>query len=592
MENALRGGAWTFHAAGEREPCAGARSDCQFVDNLPPGLVGRSLVDAEGLSVSEPQAFKDVVASIPSQFEGGKAVLSVSSTLIPHLSSVSVTFQLQGKVPSKNNWVGVYCVDAHPSSVSDDEYMDWKWTNGKRRGTVTFAKLTNMRCAWQFRFFTSIIGKYVKIGESSLVHFINGPTEPLSAVSAPQVWYGTDAQSLTKTARGSGTTYRASDMCHEPATKEGAQWFRDPGVMYNAFMTGLDPAKTYFYRVGNASGVQSPVFMLKTPPAAGRQNGTASFFVYGDLGDWNIKATGDAPAGRTATTIDLVRQDMNDQHTNYVAIMHDGDISYGMGRTYLWDQFGTLIQPVSTEIPYMVAVGNHEYCHTSGGEKDPSGAPGNGFHPDGGNYGGESQGECGVPFDKRFIMPNNGNRAFWWSVEMGLVHHTVISSEHDFTTGSTMFKWLEQDLQSVDRKKTPWLLLHLHRPMYYAVSLMIRKHLEPLLGKYRVDVVFSGHYHAYERTCPVYNEQCRSAPLANGLEQAQAPVHFMVGSGGADVDNTTYYNVPWRAAAMMEYGYGRVHVLNATHAKLEFKRNRDNSIPDSAWVISDHAWSV
>ena len=51
----------------------------------------------------------------------------------------------------------------------------------------------------------------------------------------------------------------------------------------------------------------------------------------------------------------------------------------------------------------MVGVGNHEYDHTSGGEKDPSGAEGQGWHPSWGNYGVDSNGECGVPTVHRSV---------------------------------------------------------------------------------------------------------------------------------------------------------------------------------------------
>ncbi|DBA02716.1 TPA: hypothetical protein N0F65_010541, partial [Lagenidium giganteum] len=598
MENALRGGAWTFHADNEQEPCPNDRKDCQFATSPHAGVFESTDMEAANATT--------------------KATLKVSRKVIRHLDPLSVTFDLRKGAPTSKDWIGVFCVDDPNVPIPDEQYMDWQWTNGKASGTVDFGKMTNMRCLWQFRFFTQVDGKYVKIADSDPVRFVHGKEEPLQVhvaatedltemrvmwtsaeVSNPVVWYGPDPDFLVFMAEGSGTTYKASDMCHAPATQVAAQRYRDPGIMYNAVMSGLVPGETYYYRVGDLDGVTSEVFKARMPPAPGLQDDVASFFVYGDLGDWNIKPSGPAPPGRTGTTIDLIRQDMDEPGANYVAIMHDGDISYALGRTYLWDQFGAMIQPIATEIPYMVGIGNHEYCHTSGGDKDPSGAPGNGFHPPDGNFGVDSGGECGVPFNKRFIMPNNGNQVFWWSVEMGLVHHTVISSEHDFTPGSPMFKWLERDLRRVDRDITPWIFLHLHRPMYcsedyasdYRVSLMIRKNLEPLLGKYRVDAVFSGHYHAFERTCPVYKEECRSIKLDNGLEQAQAPVHFMVGSGGADVDNTGYYNVTWRAAAMMEYGYGRVHVHNATHAQLEFKRNRDKSIADSSWLISDHDWS-
>lgn len=36
----------------------------------------------------------------------------------------------------------------------------------------------------------------------------------------------------------------------------------------------------------------------------------------------------------------------------------------------------------------------------------------------------------------------------------------------------------------------------------------IRNFVEPLLSEYGVDLVLSGHIHAYARTCEVFEEQC------------------------------------------------------------------------------------
>ena len=71
------------------------------------------------------------------------------------------------------------------------------------------------------------------------------------------------------------------------------------------------------------------------------------------------------------------------------------------------------IQPYATLVPYMVGIGNHEQDHESGGSKDPSGAPANGYHPKWGNFGTDSGGECGVPMFYRFHMPDNGNSVWW-----------------------------------------------------------------------------------------------------------------------------------------------------------------------------------
>ncbi|KAF1321527.1 Inactive purple acid phosphatase 9, partial [Globisporangium splendens] len=568
-----------------------------------------------------------------------KAVIDVSSRVINHLDSVAISFEIPGPL-GIDDWIGVYCAEDEMDPPPDHDFLDFVKTSYRSKGVFEFQRLPNMRCSWQFRLFRTVQNgeqqQHVRLAHSAYVRMANTRFEPLqihlamtnsptemrvmwvsAPVTTPEVHYGSDPNNLTRVVRASASTYAASDMCAEPASIEAAQYFRDPGALYDGLMTDLVPGSTYYYRVGGHAQ-KSRVYKFFVPLPAGQHDPSKpmSFFVYGDMGDWDIKALGALPDDRTGTTAKLMRDDMDSPDHQYVVAMHDGDISYARGHTFLWDQFMALIQPVAAELPYMVEVGNHDYCYTHDGantRNDPSlesireqkdGA----FHPPNQPSDCDSGGECGVPFNKRFHMPENGNKIFWYSFEVGLMHHAVISTEHDYTPGSRMFNWLVNDLKHVDRAKTPWLFLHIHRPMYcsemyesdFELSKYIRKNLETLCAEYGVDVVFSGHYHAYERTCPVFQEQCRTETIPSGntnmtsfgrpLEKAKAPVHIMVGSAGASLDSAGYYAVPWSRAAQMEYGYGRMHVYNATHALYEFKRNRDCVIADSAWIISDHDW--
>ena len=45
------------------------------------------------------------------------------------------------------------------------------------------------------------------------------------------------------------------------------------------------------------------------------------------------------------------------------ALLHPGDLGYAMGSAYIWDVWGTLVEPITSRVPYMVTVGNHEYDH-------------------------------------------------------------------------------------------------------------------------------------------------------------------------------------------------------------------------------------
>ena len=121
------------------------------------------------------------------------------------------------------------------------------------------------------------------------------------------------------------------------------------------------------------------------------------FIGYGDMGAHYSPYHGDS-VGAAAVTRALEREAAK----GLDFILHFGDLSYARGRGYIWDQFMTQMRKVSEQVPYMVGVGNHEYDHVSGGEKDPSGAPENGFHPEWGNYGDDGGGECGVPTAHRY----------------------------------------------------------------------------------------------------------------------------------------------------------------------------------------------
>jgi acid phosphatase type 7 len=58
----------------------------------------------------------------------------------------------------------------------------------------------------------------------------------------------------------------------------------------------------------------------------------------------------------------------------------------------------------------------------------------------------------------------------------------------------------------VDREKTPWLIVLMHSPMYnsneahYMEGESMRAAFEKWFVKYKVDLVFAGHVHAYERS--------------------------------------------------------------------------------------------
>jgi len=285
-------------------------------------------------------------------------------------------------------------------------------------------------------------------------------------------------------------------------------------------------------------------------------------------------------------------------------VHHIGDLSYAMGNAPIWDEWFDLIEPVASVVPYMITIGNHEYDHTSGGAngKDPSGVTtDSGYMPDWGNFGDDSHGECGVPVAKRFTMPatpttrsNPSNGVFWYSFDYASVHTIGLSSEHDMSEGSDQYEWLLEDLSSVNRTITPWVIVELHRPMYdsqtqwgdTAVGVAMRMEVEEPMRDHKVDLVISGHIHSYTRTCDgLYRSQCPSASSPSGYS---GPTYVTVGTAGAELFDTAEYPNHWTAKQLpMVYGYGRVTVQNATAMHFEFVQVAND---DSAGAVRDDVW--
>ena len=173
----------------------------------------------------------------------------------------------------------------------------------------------------------------------------------------------------------------------------------------------------------------------------------------------------------------------------------------------------------------------------------------------------------------RFHSPSNGNSLFWYSFDVGPIHIIYYSTEHNFRRTSPQYAWIEEDLRSVNRSRTPWLIVGSHRHMYSSESptdltkLMLQLYLEPLFYKYHVDVNLYAHRHSYERSCPMYQDKC----VNDGI------IQVLIGMAGQDLDSGSYSGAEWSKYHDQQFGYTTIFA-NQTYLHFKYYHNSDDNI--------------
>lgn len=78
----------------------------------------------------------------------------------------------------------------------------------------------------------------------------------------------------------------------------------------------------------------------------------------------------------------------------------------------------------------------------------------------------ELGGETGfVAYEKRFWYPSDASGSkskLYYSYEAGPAHITMLGCYAEYGPDSPQMAWLRRDLSSVDRSRTPWLIVGMH----------------------------------------------------------------------------------------------------------------------------------
>lgn len=206
------------------------------------------------------------------------------------------------------------------------------------------------------------------------------------------------------------------------------------------------------------------------------------------------------------------------------------------------------------------------------------------------------------------------------SFDHGMVHYVQLDTETDLgygfpppgaasgtgggpfnSTPNAQATWLEQDLASVDRSKTSWIIVTGHRPWYLSypnvtktICWSCKDVFEPLFLKYEVDLYFSGHAHVYQRSAPIANQVIDP----NELNNPSAPWYITNGAGGHydGLDSLQRPPQPYERFGLdtneKAYGWSMLTFHNCTHLTHDFVLSANGSVLDSATLYKNRTCAV
>ncbi|KAG5182356.1 Metallo-dependent phosphatase-like protein [Tribonema minus] len=409
------------------------------------------------------------------------------------------------------------------------------------------------------------------------------------------VWYGREGDDATRV-EGTSSRYTFDDAYTSP-------------LLHRATLTGLAPGETYAYSCGDSARDRSAQRSFRVPPARG--DGSAPFVlgVVGDLGQ---------TADSAATLMHIQEEPLP------LVVLHAGDLAYADCEQDRWDSYGRLAEAAAARVPWMTAAGNHEIelepstglaftayearyampaarppvvrappsmsaAATGEGGDSPVGHEGSNFVDKKQIKARQAGGYACTPSEwlGRYDFGNS-----FYSFDVATAHVVVLNPYTPARAGSPQQRWLAADLAALDRSVTPWLIVITHCPWYNSnfahqlesQAVAMKESMEGMIADARAALVISGHVHAYERTHPVRGWARRDG----------APVYIVIGDGGNREGHARgLYAPPHWSAARDDgaFGHGRLAVANATHARWEWRRNRDGAaqLGDASWIVNPYA---
>ncbi|MFL5765121.1 MAG: metallophosphoesterase [Bacteroidia bacterium] len=311
-------------------------------------------------------------------------------------------------------------------------------------------------------------------------------------------------------------------------------------------VTGLSPDTKYYYSVGSTlqTFLGDTTTYFRTAP------------VNGSTREINIWATGDG--GQPG----LIQSSVRDKYLAYIGgkltdiwlLLGDNAYTNGLDAEYQGDFFNIFKNKLLRQTPVWPVPGNHEYANNAALQVSHTIAYFNIFS---------------LPASAEMGGAASGTES-WYSFNYGNIHFISLDS-YGIDAGSRMSDtlgpqaaWLKNDLAANTQK---WTIVYFHHPPYSMGShnsdtetelADIRQELVPILDRYHVDLVLSGHSHTYERSHFIHGYY--------GMESAYDSLLYAVSNSSGRYDGTVN-SCPYIKNAGTDYR-GTVYTVAGTASKL------------------------
>ncbi|KAG9310505.1 Iron/zinc purple acid phosphatase-like protein C-domain-containing protein [Chiua virens] len=162
------------------------------------------------------------------------------------------------------------------------------------------------------------------------------------------------------------------------------------------------------------------------------------------------------------------------------------------------------------------------------------------------------------------------------------------ASSGPFGYPNQQYEWFENNLASVDREKTPWVIVGVRTAddQVWRRSLYARDTSTWVSSAFLHVILLKSMLQGYERNTPVANYSVDPA----GLNNPTSPWNIVNGAAGHYDGLDTFESIPYYAVKAWDntYGWSRLTFHNRTHLTHEFVASANGSVMDSATLYKAH----